>query len=93
MIELSPVGVVIAMFGGLILVIVILGYPLAFSLGGIALVIGVLAWGMGSLGIFYQRLYGLLTTHVLLAAPMFIFMGMMVERSGVAERLFGALYL
>lgn len=93
MIELSPAGVVIAMFGGLIFAIVILGYPLAFSLGGIALVVGVLAWGMGSLGIFYQRLYGLLTTYELLAAPMFIFMGMMVERSGVAERLFGALYL
>jgi tripartite ATP-independent transporter DctM subunit len=93
MIELSPAGVVIAMFGGLILAIVILGYPLAFSLGGIALVVGVLAWGTGSLGIFYQRLYGLLTTYELLAAPMFIFMGMMVERSGVAERLFGALYL
>lgn len=93
MIELSPVGIVIAMFGGLVLVIVISGYPLAFSLGGIALVIGVLVWGPGSLAIFYQRLYGLITTDVLLAAPMFIFMGIMMERSGIADKLFGALYL
>jgi len=81
------------MFGGLILTIVIFGYPLAFSLGGIALVIGVLVWGPASLGMFYQRLYGILTTYELLAAPLFIFMGYMVERSGAAERLFEALYL
>jgi tripartite ATP-independent transporter DctM subunit len=42
---------------------------------------------------FYLRLYGIITEYVFLAFPLFVFMGIMVERSGVTERLFGSLYL
>lgn len=92
MIDMSPVVVTILMVGGL-MVAVLLGFPLSFSLAGIATVIGVLAWGPNVVGVLYNRLYGVMSNYTLLAAPLFIGMGLMIERSGIAERLFGALYL
>ena len=79
------------------------GYPVALTLGGVSLafaVIGQLAGVMsfGLLGALPQRIYGVMTNEVLLAIPLFIFMGVMLERSQIAEelletmaRLFGAL--
>ncbi len=79
------------------------GYPVALTLGGVSLafaVIGQLAGVMsfGLLGALPQRIYGVMTNEVLLAIPLFIFMGVMLERSQIAEelletmaRLFGTL--
>jgi len=92
MIEMSPITITIAMMGGL-LTAVLLGFPLAFSLGGIAVTVGMLAWGPDVVGVLYNRLYGMLSNYTILAAPLFIGMGLMIERSGIAERLFSALYL
>lgn len=92
MIDMSPVVVTILMVGGL-MAGVLLGFPLSFSLAGIATVIGVLAWGPDVVGVLYNRLYGVMSNYTLLAAPLFIGMGLMIERSGIAERLFSALYL
>ena len=54
--------------------------------------------GFGILGALPQRIYGVLTNEVLLAVPLFVFMGVMLERAGIAEdlletmgRLFGPL--
>jgi tripartite ATP-independent transporter DctM subunit len=80
------------MFGGILLGI-LLGYPLAFSLSGVSMIVGFLLWGSGMFEMFYLRLYGIITEYVFLAFPLFVFMGIMVERSGVTERLFGSLYL
>jgi len=92
MIELSPAVITVLMIGGLIAA-VLLGFPLSFSLGGVALLVGMVAWGPDVVGVLYNRLYGVMSNYVLLAAPLFIAMGLMIERSGIAERLFGALYL
>ncbi len=79
------------------------GYPVAFTLGGISFVFaaGGSALGLfnfGLLGALPQRIFGVMTSEVLLAIPLFIFMGVMLERSRVAEdllesigRLFGSL--
>ncbi len=79
------------------------GYPVALTLGGVAFafaVIGQLAGAMdlALLGALPQRIFGVMTNDVLLAIPLFIFMGVMLERSQVAEdllesmgRLFGTL--
>jgi tripartite ATP-independent transporter DctM subunit len=80
------------MFGGVI-VGILLGYPLAFGLSGVSMIIGFLVWGPGMFEMFYLRLYGIITEYVFLAFPLFVFMGIMVERSGVTDRLFGSLYL
>ncbi len=79
------------------------GYPVALTLAGVSLMFGMLghmlgAMGLGILGALPQRIFGVMTNEVLLAIPMFIFMGVMLERSRVAEelletmgRLFGTL--
>jgi tripartite ATP-independent transporter DctM subunit len=79
------------------------GYPVALTLAGVSLagaVIGHLigAMDVAILGALPQRIFGVMTNPVLLAIPLFIFMGVMLERSRIAEdlletmgRLFGAL--
>jgi len=92
MIDLSPEIITIIMFSG-ILFGVFIGYPLAFPIGGIALVIGFLVFGDGALPILYTRLFSLIHNYILVAVPLFIFMGIMLEHSGIAERMFQVLYL
>ncbi len=83
--------------------LMMLGFPVAFTLAGTALVFAVLGTWLGVfqwrlMNFMPQRIFGILTNEVLVAAPLFIFMGLMLERSRVAEallltmtRLFGGL--
>ncbi|WP_456376976.1 TRAP transporter large permease [Thiolapillus sp.] len=69
-----------------------LGYPVAFTLGGVSLVFALLGeWAGFFDGAFLQalpnRLYGIMTNETLIAVPLFVFMGVMLERSRVAESL------
>jgi len=74
------------------LVLIFTGYPVAFSLGGTALVfafIGV-AFGLFDWALMFafpERIFGIMSNYVLLAVPFFIFMGTMLERSRLAEDL------
>jgi len=63
MIELSPEVTTVVMFGG-ILVGILLGFPLAFSLSGVSMIIGFLLWGPGMFEMFYLRLYGISTEYI-----------------------------
>jgi tripartite ATP-independent transporter DctM subunit len=79
------------------------GYPVALTLAGVSLAFAALGhligvMGLGILGALPQRIFGVMTNETLLAIPLFIFMGVMLERSRVAEelletmgRLFGTL--
>src|ERR1041384_402794 len=79
------------------------GYPVALTLGGVSFAFALLAHLAGAMdiGLLYalpQRIFGVMTNMVLLAIPLFIFMGVMLERSRIAEdlletmgRLFGSL--
>ncbi|HEY1472678.1 MAG TPA: TRAP transporter large permease subunit [Pseudolabrys sp.] len=79
------------------------GYPVALTLAGVSLMFALFAhllgaMGLGILGALPQRIFGVMTNETLLAIPLFIFMGVMLERSRVAEelletmgRLFGTL--
>ena len=79
------------------------GYPVALTLAGMSLAFAVLGHAIGVmnfaiLGALPQRIFGVMTNETLLAIPLFIFMGVMLERSRVAEelletmgRLFGTL--
>lgn len=93
MVELSPEIATIIMLGGL-LVGVLTGVPLGFAIGIIALVVGYMVFGGESIGILlYTRIFKMITTYVILAVPLFIFMGSMLQRSGITERLYEVLYL
>lgn len=81
----------IAMFGGA-LVLLSLGYPVAFSLGGVALIFALIGTAVGefSLGFFNampSRIFGIMANYTLLAIPYFIFLGSMLEKTGIAEKL------
>ena len=72
--------------------VLLLGYPVALSLGGTALAfagIGLLTgtFDASFLEALPNRLYGIITNQTLIAVPLFVFMGVMLERSKVAEEL------
>ena len=87
----------ILMFGCAV-VLLLSGFPVAFTLGGTGLI-------FAGIGVFFgvfdfsfvnalpQRIYGTMTNEVLVAVPMFVFMGVMLERSRVAEELLTTLGL
>ncbi|WP_127754065.1 MULTISPECIES: TRAP transporter large permease subunit [unclassified Devosia] len=79
------------MFVGVVGVLM-LGFPVAFSLAGTALIFGLVGWWLGvydpsNYGSLAGRYFGLMTSETLVAVPLFVFMGVMLERSGIAEQL------
>jgi TRAP-type mannitol/chloroaromatic compound transport system permease large subunit len=79
------------MFASLIVVLLI-GYPAAFSLAAVGLIYGLLGIGLGLfepdfLQALPERVYGIMSNDTLLAIPFFTFMGLILERSGMAEDL------
>ena len=75
-----------------VFLLIFLGYPVAFSLGGAALIFAVIGVDAGYFGwdymaLFPERVFGVMSNQVLLAVPFFIFMGTMLERSRLAEDL------
>ncbi len=90
--ELSPEIVTIIMMVGVV-VGVLSGYPLAIPLGAIGLIVGYALFGSMVFNMYYMRMFSILTSYPLLALPLFMFMGFMIERSGIAEKMYEALYL
>ena len=82
----------ILMFPALFLLI-FLGFPVAFSLMSVAFVFGWLTFGPATFFQFTQKVEDIASNFVLAAVPLFVFMGAMLERSGIAEKLFEAVHL
>src|SRR5438270_787089 len=79
------------MFASLV-VVLLLGYPAAFSLGAVGLIYALVGIGLGEfrpdfLQALPERVYGVMNNDTLLAIPFFTFMGLVLERSGMAEDL------
>src|SRR5215212_6622862 len=79
------------MFASLV-VILLLGYPAAFSLGAVGLIYALVGIELGQfrpdfLQALPERVYGVMNNDTLLAIPFFTFMGLVLERSGMAEDL------
>ena len=92
MINLSPEIVTLIMLVG-VLIGVMTGYPLALVVGAITLIMGYTVFGNQVVDVIYTRLTGQIVNYIFLAVPMFVFMGVMLERSRIAERLYDSLYL
>lgn len=73
---------------GLFIVIILLGYPIAFTLIALAVGFGYYAMGDTVFPLLVQRTYGVMSNDVLISVPLFLFMGYIVERSNILERLF-----
>ncbi len=72
---------------GVIFFAILLGYPVAFTLGGISVLVGLFVFDSDFFYLLSLRIYGTMQNFVLLAVPLFIFMGIMLEKSGIAEKL------
>jgi tripartite ATP-independent transporter DctM subunit len=91
MMEFMPLLMFIA-----ICMVLMLGYPVAFSLSGVALLFAALGYATNTFdGAFVEalpnRLYGIIANPILIAVPLFVFMGVMLEKSRIAENLLRAM--
>ncbi|MBA1149246.1 TRAP transporter large permease subunit [Ectothiorhodospiraceae bacterium WFHF3C12] len=87
---LSPELLAVGMFVGL-LIGLFMGHPLAFVLGGLAVIFGFLGPGPQVFGTVINRVYGAMDNYVLVAVPLFIFMARLLSDSGVTDRMFEVL--
>jgi tripartite ATP-independent transporter DctM subunit len=84
---MSPEFLTIGMFVGL-LIGLFMGHPLAFVLGGLAVIFGYIGWGPSCFYMFINRTWGIMDNYILVCIPLFIFMAQLLDQSGVAEELF-----
>ena len=76
----------------LVCLVLMLGFPVAFSLAGTSLIVAGFGYLAGSfdgafLNALPNRIFGILSNQILIAVPLFVFMGIMLEKSRIAERL------
>ena len=88
MTEYLPLFMLAAMFA-----LIFLGVQVAFALSGTALIFGTLVFKGAVIFQFMDKVEDIASNFVLAAVPLFVFMGTMLERSGIAEELFEAVHL
>ena len=93
MIDLSPEIITIVMLGG-ILVGVLTGYYIAAVIGAVAVLVGFATAGPEITGnVLYLRMYDFSQKYSFLALPLFIFMGLWLEKAGTVEDMYQAMYV
>jgi TRAP-type mannitol/chloroaromatic compound transport system permease large subunit len=86
---------------GLIVIAIMMGFPTAFTLMGLGMVFGFVAfWDPGqpwyanhAFDLMVQRAYGVMTNDTLLSIPLFVFMGYVMERAALVDRMFHSVQL
>ena len=86
---------------GLIVVAIMMGFPTAFTLMGLGMIFGYLAfwdpsqhwWQNRILDLIVHRTYGVMTNDTLLSVPLFVFMGYIMERAALVDRMFHSVQL
>ena len=68
-------------------ILLMAGFPVAFTLLGTSLFFGLIGFGWSFFDLLPLRIWGRMTNVTLIAVPLFVFMGVMLERSGLAEEL------
>ncbi|MCF8261769.1 MAG: TRAP transporter large permease subunit [Melioribacteraceae bacterium] len=71
----------------LVLILLMAGFPVAFTLGGASVIFGLFTFGFNFFNLLPLRIWGIMSNYILMAVPLFIFMGVMFEKSGLAEEL------
>jgi tripartite ATP-independent transporter DctM subunit len=80
------------MFGAFFLLLA-LGVPLAWTTAGTGLLFSLFLWGLGSLSLIVLRIWDVMGSFSIIAIPLFVFMGNMLQKSGVADDLFKAFHV
>jgi TRAP-type mannitol/chloroaromatic compound transport system permease large subunit len=78
---------------GLFVVIIMFGFPIAFTLMALGVFFGYFALGDLVFSLVVQRAYSVMTNDVLISVPLFVFMGYVIERASILDRLFRSLQL
>jgi tripartite ATP-independent transporter DctM subunit len=78
---------------GLLCVAILIGFPTAFTLMALGFIFGYLGFGDLVYNLLVQRAFAVMTNDVLIAVPLFIFMGYIIERAGTLERLFRSIQI
>jgi TRAP-type mannitol/chloroaromatic compound transport system permease large subunit len=86
---------------GLIVAAIMMGFPTAFTLMGLGMIFGYIAfwdpahhwWQNRIFDLIVQRTYGVMTNDTLLSVPLFVFMGYIMERAALVDRMFHAVQL
>lgn len=73
--------------------LIILGVPVAFAIAGAGLFFGLIGVDMNLFNLIPPRIFGVLTNYTLLAVPLFVFMGILLEKSKLAEKMLDVLGL
>lgn len=88
----SPEILLIILFVGLVVGLAI-GFPVPFVMLGISLIVGVMGAGSGFFHMMILRVFETMENYILAAIILFVYMGIMLERSGAAERLFSSTHI
>src|SRR3954469_5856255 len=78
---------------GLFVVFIMFGFPIAFTLMALGVFFGYFAMGDIIFQLLVQRSYSVMTNDVLISIPLFVFMGYIIERANILDRLFRSLQL
>lgn len=82
------------LFFGVVLILLLMGFPVAFTLGGVALIFGYIYLDPAVFGVIPNRIMGgIIENYILVAVPLFVFMGIMLEKSGLAGKMLESMAL
>ena len=79
------------LFGSLFLVLTT-GVPVCFALGGVGVIFTFFLWGPNAVGMIAFAAFDLMSSPILLAAPLFLLMGMILQESGIADDVYEMFY-
>ncbi len=87
------IGLVTLLFFGALLFFLVLGLPLTFVLGGVSVIFLFFTWGPQAFYMVATQMWGTMESFTLVAIPLFVFMAMVLERTGVANALYRMMFL
>ena len=86
------IGILTLVIFGLMLILLATGMPVSFALGGLALIFTYFLWGPKALGTIAFAAYDNWSASILIAAPLFLLMGTMLQESGIADEVYEMFY-
>lgn len=89
---MSPEMLTTLMFGGFFLLLA-LGVPLAWTTSSLGILFAFFLWGSNSLSLIPLRIWDVMGSFSMIAIPLFVFMGNMLQKSGIAEDLFKSIHV
>lgn len=87
------IGILTLLFFAAMLFFLLLGLPLTFVLGGVSVIFLYFTWGIDSFYMVASQIWGTMGSFTLVAIPLFVFMAMILERTGVAKDLYRMMHL